>query len=362
LNHTHFKRINEKSWLNMSDEKLDTKETLAQRKRYYWIDHARGFIMILLVITEFLPTIFREGSEMARFFLAHPPNQTIVEYMNFYDIGAPAFIFIMGLLMPLSFSHRKERDGVTQTVRHMVIRYGIIFLLGFLVIFIDHGEIITMVGGVFVIIWDVLPTLGLVGLIAIPFLLLKPKPRAIVATAMLIFYQFMLLFGGWREYAIISIHGGIFGTIFSFSVIMIYATCLGEVMLLNKDYPDKKKYQIYAIVGAIALFGGLLLWLVPGWYPNKRQVTLTYILICLGASILLSFIFIGIDKKVQKPIFILDSYGKSPFIIYVIAIVLEFLLSDIISLDMNLLIFIIMVIIMSTIAILLDKWGKVIKL
>jgi len=346
----------------MSDEKLDTKETLAQRKRYYWIDHARGFIMILLVITEFLPTIFREGSEMARFFLAHPPNQTIVEYMNFYDIGAPAFIFIMGLLMPLSFSHRKERDGVTQTVRHMVIRYGIIFLLGFLVIFIDHGEIITMVGGVFVIIWDVLPTLGLVGLIAIPFLLLKPKPRAIVATAMLIFYQFMLLFGGWREYAIISIHGGIFGTIFSFSVIMIYATCLGEVMLLNKDYPDKKKYQIYAIVGAIALFGGLLLWLVPGWYPNKRQVTLTYILICLGASILLSFIFIGIDKKVQKPIFILDSYGKSPFIIYVIAIVLEFLLSDIISLDMNLLIFIIMVIIMSTIAILLDKWGKVIKL
>ena len=166
--------------------------------------------MVLLVITEFLPTVIREGSEIGRFFLAHPPNQTIVEHMNFYDIGAPAFIFIMGLLMPLSFSHRKQKDGVSKAVRHMVIRYGIIFLLGFLVIFIDHGEIITMVGEVPVIIWDVLPTLGLVGLIAIPFLWLKPKPRAIVATAMLIFYQFMLLFGGWREYAILSIHGGIF--------------------------------------------------------------------------------------------------------------------------------------------------------
>ncbi|MBY8980164.1 MAG: hypothetical protein KGD72_07220 [Candidatus Lokiarchaeota archaeon] len=76
----------------------------------------------------------------------------------------------------------------------------------------------------------------------------------------------------------------------------------------------------------------------------------------------MSFIFIGIDKKVQKPIFILDSYGKSPFIIYMIAIVLEFLLSDIIGLDMDLLIFILMVIVMSIIAILLDKWGKVIKL
>ena len=346
----------------MSEEELTIDKTQVDRRRYYWIDHARGFIMLLLVITEFLPNAIREGSEIGRFFLAHPPDERFVEYMNFFDIGAPAFIFIMGLLMPLSFLHRKERDGVTKAVRHMVIRYGIIFLLGFLVIFIDHGEIIAMVGEVPVIIWDVLPTLGLVGLIAIPFLWLKPKLRAIAATVILIFYQFMLLFGGWREYAIISIHGGIFGTIFSFSVIMIYATCLGEIMLLNKEYTDKKKYQIYAIVGTIALLGGLLLWLVPGWYPNKRQVTLTYISISLGASILLSFIFIGIDKKVQKPIFILDSYGKSPFIIYVIAIVLEFLLSDVIGLDMDLLIFILMVIVMSIIAILLDKWGKIIKL
>lgn len=318
--------------------------------------------MILLVITEFLPNAIREGFEISRFFLAHPPNETIVEYMNFYDIGAPAFIFIMGLLMPLSFLHRKERDGVNKAVRHMVIRYGIILLLGFLVIIIDHGKIITTVGDVNVIIWDVLPAIGLAGLIALPFLWLKPKLRGIVATIMLVFYQFMLLYGGWRDYAIVSVHGGIFGTIFGFSVIMIYATCLGEVMLLNTEHTDKKKHQIYAIVGAIALLCGFLLWLFPGWYPNKRQVTLTYISISLGASILLSFIFIGIDKKVKKPIFILDSYGKSPFIIYVIAVVIEILLSDVIGLDMDLLIFIIMVIVMSIIAVLLDKWGKIIKL
>lgn len=346
----------------MNDERHSVEEVGIQKKRYYWIDHARGFIMLLLVITEFLPIIFREGSEIARFFLAHPPNERIVEYMNIYDVGAPAFIFIMGLLMPLSFSNRKERDGVKKAIRHMVIRYLIIFILGFVVILIDHGELITMVGDVPVIIWDVLPTLGLVGLIAIPFLWLKPKLRAIIATAMLGFYQIMLLYGGWREYAIISIHGGIFGTIFSFSTIMIYATCLGDLLLLNREVTDKKKYQIYVIIGVIALVGGLLLWLVPGWYPNKRQVTLTYISISLGATILLSLIFIGIDNKLRKPIFILDSYGKSPFIIYTIAIVLEFLLSDVVGLDMDILIFIIMVVVMSIIAILLDKWGKIIKI
>jgi len=343
----------------MSDEKLITKGDQLQRKRYYWIDHARGFIMILLVITEFLPYAIRTGSEIARFFLAHPLNQRTVEFMNFYDVGAPAFIFIMGLLMPLSFLHRKERDGVSKAVKHMTIRYGIILALGFLVILIDHGEFITIDG---IIIWDVLPTLGLVGLITIPFLWLKPKGRAIVATVLLIFYQIMLLYGGWREYAITSIHGGIFGTIFGFSAIMIYATCLGEVLFISEEYTDKKKYQIYLIVGITAFIGGLLLWLLPGWYPNKRQVTLTYILISLGGSILISFLFIGIDKKVQKPIFILDSYGKSPFIIYIIAVVLEFIISDIIGLDMDFLIFTIMVIVMTLIALLLDKRGKIIKL
>jgi hypothetical protein len=346
----------------MSQKEQIRGETQLQQKRYYWIDHVRGFIMLLLVITEFLPIAVREVSDITRFFLAHPPNQTIATYMNVYDIGAPAFIFIMGLLMPLSFAHRKERDGVNKAVRHMIIRYGIILILGLVVILIDHGNLVEMKDGYLIIIWDVLPTLGLVGLIALPLLWLKIKPRAIVATIMLVFYQFMLLYCGWREYAINSIHGGIFGTIFGFSAIMVYATCLGEVLLLNNKYTDKKKYQIYAIVGVIALVGGLLLWFIPGWYPNKRQVTLTYISISLGATILLSFILIGLDKKVQKPIFILDSYGKSPFIIYVIAIVLEFLISDIIGYEKDILIFIIMIIVMSAIAILLDKWGKIIKL
>jgi len=349
----------------MSEEKVDIDKDQSQRKRYFWIDHARGFIMLLLVITLFLPETIRTASPINQFFLSHPPDSTTVTYMNVFDLGAPAFIFIMGLLMPLSFSHRKERDGVNKAILHMIIRYGIILILGFLVILIDHDfTLIEMKMGVPVIIWDVLPTLGLVGLIALPLLWLKTIPRAILATCMLVFYQFMLLYGGWREYAIYSVHGGIFGTIFGFSATMIYATCLGDIMLLNKEYTEKKKYLIYAFVSAVALLVGLLLWLIPGWYPNKRQVTLTYISISLGVTILLSFIVICIDKLVKKPIILLDSYGKSPFIIYVLAIVIEFLLIDLIGLELDMIIFIVMVIVMSFIAILLDKLGfyKFIKL
>ncbi len=327
-------------------------------KRLYWIDHARGFIMILLVVTEFLPIAIREA---ARFLLAHPENQRTTTMMNFYDIGAPAFIFIMGLLMPVSFFHRKERDGVKKAVSHIFIRYGVILALGLFVILIDQGSFIKIEDGMIIVVWDVLPSLGLVGFIALPFLWLSPKIRAIIASGILIFYQIMLYFG-WREYAIASVHGGILGTIFGFSVLMIYATCLGELLILNEDYTEKKKYQIYAIFGIICFIGGLLISFIPEWYANKRQVTLTYIIISIGVSILLSFIFIGIDKKLQKPIIILDSYGKSPFLIYIIAILLEFLISDIIGYEMDLLIGIPMILLITAITILLDKKGKIIKL
>ena len=213
-----------------------------------------------------------------------------------------------------------------------------------------------------ILIWDVLPSLGLVGIIAIPTLFLNIKIRGLLASVMLVLYQFMLVYGGWRAYAIESVHGGIFGTIFGFASIMIFATCFGEYLLLDRTVDEKKKYQNFALIGIITLVVGMVLAFIPEWYANKRQVTMSYILISMGASILLSFLFIGLDKLTNKPIFILDSYRKNPFLLYISAIVIEFLLVDIIELEKDFIIFIIMVIIITGIAVLLDKFGKIIKL
>ena len=330
------------------------------KKRYFWIDHARGFIMIMLVVTQFLPEFIRYGP--ARFFLAHPVDQTTTTIMNFYDIGTPAFICIMGLLMPLSFLRRKDEKGVKSAVLHMIYRYGLLLILGLIIVFIDQGTLIKEVDGMAIICWDVLPTLGLVGLIAVPFFWVKPKPRALIALGMILFYQLMLIFAGWRDYAIASVHGGILGTIFGFAPLMIISTSMGQYLLLNQDIPEHKKYQTFAMIGFTFFVIGLCLAFIPEWYANKRQVTLSYILISTGTIILLSFIFIFIDKKVEKPIFILDSYGKNPFLLYLIAMLIEFLISDIIEYEIDLIIGPIIIIIVSIIAILLDKFKKIIKL
>ena len=338
---------------------MNEEDKRQESKRHFWIDHARGFIMILLVVTEFIPQFIRDGP--LQFLLAHPDNQTTTTVMNVFDIGAPAFIFIMGILMPISFFSRKEKKGTKSAVNHMIIRYGIILVLGLIVVFIDQGSFLKSVDGMTIINWDVLPTLGLIGFITLPFLWLNPKIRAIVASGMLIFYQLMLMFAGWREYAIASVHGGILGTIFSFSAFMILSTCIGEYLLIG-DNDEKKKYQNYSMIGIICLIVGLLLSFLPEWYANKRQVTLSYIMISFGATILISLIFVYIDKKVQKPIIILDSYGKNPFLIYVIAIVLEFLISDIIGYEIDLIIGPIMIVVISLIALLLDRKKKIITL
>ena len=272
-------------------------------------------------------------------------------------------------LMPLSFYKRKQRDGLKSAAIHLIVRYAIILGLGILVLLIDQGSLIKMrdgsplvISGIPVLTWDVIPTLGLVGLIAIPFLWINPKIRGVLATIMVFFYQIMLIFGGWREYAIASVHGGILGTVFGFSAIMIYATCIGEYLLVEDSIEDMGKYRNTAILGLVSLIGGLLIMLIPEWYPNKRQVTASYVYISLGVTILMAFIFIAIDKKYQKPIFFLDSYGKSPFIIYIIAVVLRFLIEDILDYEISLLIGISMILLISFIVIILDLKGKIIKI
>ncbi|MFW9901311.1 MAG: hypothetical protein ACFFDY_08485, partial [Candidatus Thorarchaeota archaeon] len=135
-----------------------------------------------------------------------------------------------------------------------------------------------------------------------------------------------------------------------------------EFLFIKKHSEEIKKYKLYFIIGVISLLGGLILTLVPDWYANKRQVTLTYILISLGTSILISFFFIALDKKIEKPIFGLDSFGKNPFIIYIIAEVLSIIVVDIIGYDLDIFIGILLMIIVTIIAVVLDRYGKILKL
>ncbi|GIQ82313.1 hypothetical protein KIPB_003426, partial [Kipferlia bialata] len=300
--------------------------------------------------------------------------------MNAYDVGTPTFIFIMGLVMPLSYANRSKRDGKLKAIRHILIRYTILLAIGAVIIFLG-GEFTKEKEGMTIVVWDVVPSLGLVGFIGLPAVLLFKNilVRAAFGLGLGLFYQIMLLNTYWKEYAIQSVHGGIFGTIFGFGCVIVLGTCFGELLLANgvrRERDEKSptpqlrhfsKNQCLigaAIAGAVLFAVGIFLVLAfpTGWYPNKRQVTFSYILISTGASALMMFPFVYLERLVSGHLLLLDSVGQSPFLVYMVAVIVEYVLDDILEIEFVWWSRILILTIVFGGAVLLDLSGKIFKI
>ncbi|MBD3186785.1 hypothetical protein GF325_08170 [Candidatus Bathyarchaeota archaeon] len=324
-----------------------------EKKRINWIDQARGFVMFFLVLTSILPSAWREGNWFANFFLEHPPDSTNAKWMNLYDVGVPAFFFILGLLMAVSFHKRCQKKGTKPALLNALLRWGLIFAVGILFILIPaiisgdpiFGEVKEIAPGVewYVVRWDVVISIGFVGLACIPFLFLPTNIRLIVSYAMMVFYQVMIMIPEtlWRQYAIKSVHGGILGSIFILIPITLISSVIGEFYILDKekDEQTKNKYMLYLGVANLAI--GALLWLIPGGYPNKRQSTMSWAVISLGVCIMASMVFILFDYDENEfddlnvinkgRIILFKAYGMNPLLVYAIVEITTVVIDEVVG-------------------------------
>ncbi len=363
-----------------------------EKQRYNWIDQGRGLVMFLLVLTEAMPAIWRKSGDpnfwtdnpiikgLAGFFLDHPPETA--PYMNLYDIGVPAFFFIIGLLMAVSFKSRIQKKGYGNAVLNAHLRWGLIFVLGLLIILFTWSEGIGAYKDVvedtpdlvqvymFVVSWDVIFAIGVVGLISIPFMFLPNKARLIVAYAMMAFYQIMIFIPEtyWRWYALASVHGGVMGGVFVLTPILLIGSCLGEYFIMDKETPTGKKYKMMVLLGAINLAIGIGLWLIPGGFPNKRQSTMGYATISMAVIIGGLFFFIFLNLKKERRTVVLEAYGMNPFLVYAIAAIPTALIGELISFGdwqeefmFQLIQWVILLAVITLIVILLYRKGKAIS-
>ena len=251
-------------------------------KRLRWIDQSRGFIMLFLCITlveEVWEGFVSEGSFL--FFVTQHADVDAT-YMTLFDIGVPAFMFILGLSFVLSFNKRKKEKGTTDAILRVVLKAILFIIVGYFFLLIEHEFDFGVLfeyrdeAGFIIPRWDVMPALGLATLVALPFNFIKNlKFRLIAAYVWMFLYQILSIFTPIRYYASLTFNGGIFGTIFTLSGVVIVAASLGDY-IFNTDHPPKKKYTNMAILGAINLVVGLLLGLIPGWEPSKRISTFSY--------------------------------------------------------------------------------------
>jgi hypothetical protein len=326
---------------------IEPKESLkskfrVEKERLVWVDQARGFVMFFLVLTEFLPDCWTHAcwtsngvvKALAAFFLDHPANEA-AHYMDFYDIGVPAFFFIIGLLMAVSFRKRIQSHGKWSAVANSALRWGLLYGLGLMIFYFTYTGPNTLTNNWFgavqniaqsgqppvnwyVVDWDVIPALGFVGLISIPFMFMPTKTRFAVAYAMLVFFQILLFIPQteMRNYALASVHGGIIGGIFVMCPIVLIGSCIGEYFLLNKEIPLPKKYHMLAWFALANLAIGLGLWAIPGGFPNKRESTMGWAVLSIAVIIGAIFVFIAINNKRPRNTVILEAYGMNPFLMY----------------------------------------------
>jgi len=259
------------------------------KQRIDAIDQFRGFAIICMVLINFgtniqtVPAWLKHASDVG---------------LTFPDLGAPAFIFVIGLTFGLSFRHRSQQGGVTAAYGHFVRRYLAFLGMGAIV---SAGE--TALGiNTSGTDWGVLQAIGGAGLVTLTVISLPTQYRLALGLALLAIYQ-VLLNTFWLDLVLRSPHGGLPGTL-SWAALLIMATVLGDLFQGDAN----RKYFPFASL-LLLLVGFALARFVP---VSKNRVSATYILITLGVSGLIFFGFYIAGFRLSY----FSAWGQNPILLY----------------------------------------------
>jgi len=299
--------------------------------RFGWADAARGFVVFYMIITLITPGDWFKGSPILEFFFHHPTR--VPGAWHLIDVGAPAFVLMLGLLLGVTFQKRKERDGTTKAVLHILARYALIFGLGAVLIFATYEDgfiyetkddwlAYTNPGlgdqQITVIASDVIFLLGFVGFVALPFLFLKKEIRIFAGYGLVVIFQVLCLLNDYTKVinvTISSVHSGIYGAIFGYGAITVIGSSLGEFLFFTPDEKKKPLYRNLLILGAANVaFGFLTLNGELTFYPALMYIA-------MGITILGLLLFIFLDTRLHLKMHLLRGYGENTFLIYVITVI-----------------------------------------
>jgi predicted acyltransferase len=243
---------------------------VARPARILSIDRFRGALVVLMVVANYL-----SGVSAVPAFLKHTPDigLTIV------DIGAPCFVFAMGLTYGPSFHRRAER-GLPAAYRHFLLRY---------LAFVGIGAIVTS-GGTQMAAqpsdWGVLQALGVAGLVCLPFIRLGTTLRFVIGAALLSGYQ-VLLDATALDAVRASVQGGVVGGL-SWGALLILSTAVADVWRRGRTR------AMLLCCAALWLVALLTVVIVP---VSKTRVSLSYMLVSLAIGAL-GFLLVDLLSRV----------------------------------------------------------------
>jgi predicted acyltransferase len=275
----------------------------AQRDRT--IDALRGFALIGMVIGNFLL-----GIVWVPGWLKHATDIGF----TFVDLGAPAFMFVIGLNYVTSARRRFQEDGSAAAIQHFVIRYLAILGLGSI---FGAGQVLLQINEVS-INWGVLQAIGAAGLVTLLFIRWGSWQRLLLGLLILAAYQF-LLDRFWLENVLASPHGGMLGSV-SWAALLILSTVLADLY-------HRRDRWFYSVLAASTLSIVLAL-VLSTWFPiSKNRVSPSFVLLSLGLSGWFLCLFHLLVERLGWNLNLLVMWGRNPLLLYVLHLLLQGLLT-----------------------------------
>jgi predicted acyltransferase len=263
-------------------------------KRILSIDQFRGFAILTMVLANFMGGIL-----IIPAWLKHAPDIGL----TVIDLIAPFFIFAIGLTYRAAFQRRLEREGAFKAYSYFAARYLAIIGLGAIVSAAETAAGENPSG----IDWGVLQAIGMAGLITLLVIRLPSLYCWIIGAILMVGYQ-LTLDRFLLDFTIRSPHGGIYGSL-DWGAMMILGTALADLF-----HGSERARKIFPFISAgLLVVGAGLAFLTP---VSKHRVSSSYVLVTLGISALLFWVFHLLSERFNWQGRFLVVWGKNPLTLY----------------------------------------------
>ncbi|MEO0019089.1 MAG: DUF5009 domain-containing protein [candidate division WOR-3 bacterium] len=257
------------------------------------IDTFRGVLLALMVIANYFGQV-----QTAPFWLHHAQP---LKGITVVDLGFPFFLFILGLVLPGSLKRRLEQKGTLKTTLHFLKRYLLLILFGI------AGNL--LLGQPVFTNWSVLQSIGLAGLISLPFSFLPPVSRLICGIFLFGLHQAHLYFG-YENWLLANEEGGLAGIFggFAWAGVILVASFVGA---------GHKSFSRALFTGILLSLTGVLLSIsVP---VAKPLATISYTLFTTGLASLGLTLFLFLDRFLRIRLNHFAILGVNPLFVYMLS-------------------------------------------
>jgi predicted acyltransferase len=212
-------------------------------------------------------------------------HATVFGEITVTDFVITMFMLAVGVAYELALPRSIARKGRLRTVWRYA-RRGLV-LIGFGVL----GSVLLkrdLVGE-----WGVLQTIGLAGIVALPFMFLRPAYRAVAAIVLILFYQLLGAAGHWQWLVAHDTGhlGGIPGGL-AWAGVVLVGSVAGSFVRQSEVRGFRLTCILFAVLGVgLGLLG-------RHWLPiYKPLATLSYILVTTGLAVAVLLAFSLLDLR-----------------------------------------------------------------